>query len=59
MRRTVPVMPRELKLGDVINDGKHKLEVLTIAHYACSKRGTHVNGETCYPWSIPVRIHTN
>lgn len=57
MRRTVARMPRELQLGDVIADGSEKgLKVLQIAHYACSKRDTHVNKDECYPWSIPVRI---
>lgn len=57
MRRTVARMPRELKLGDVIADGtKDGLKVNAIAHYACSKRDTHVNNNTCYPWFVGVQI---
>lgn len=57
MRITNARMPREIKLGDVIADGTPKgMKVKTVEHYACSKRGTHVNDHLCYPWSIPVRI---
>lgn len=57
MRSASSKMPRELSLGDIIADGsKQGTKVTDIAHYACSKRGTHVNGKDCYPWSIPVSI---
>lgn len=57
MRRTITRLPRELQLGDVIADGsKTGVKVNKIAHYACSKRDTHVNENQCYPWSIPVQI---
>lgn len=50
-------MPREIKLGDVIADGSNKgTKVKQVEHYACSKRGTHVNNNECYPWSVPVAI---
>lgn len=57
MRLTVPKMPRELKLGDVIADGSKKgCKVEEVAHYVRGCRNTHVNSKDCYTWSIPVRV---
>lgn len=60
MRLTVPKMPRELQLGDIIADGSKKgCKVEEISHYACGNRHTHVNGKDCYMWSIPVQVFTD
>ena len=60
MRLTVPKLPRELQLGDIIADGSKKgCKVNEIAHYACGKRNTHVNNNGCYQWSVPVRVYVN
>lgn len=60
MRLTVPKLPRELKLGDIIADGSKKgCKVNQLDHYACGKRDTHVNNSDCYPWSVPVQIYAD
>lgn len=57
MRLTVPKLPRDLKLGDIIADGsKNGCKVKELSHYACGNRNTHVNNEDCYHWSVPVRV---
>ena len=57
----VEKLPRELVLNDqiVISEPGQKLKTLKVTrveHYACSQHGTHINGQDCYTWSIPVRV---
>jgi len=55
------ILPRELRLGDVIvergnGDKPVKIPVRHIEHYACSKRDTHINHNSCYAWNVPLKV---
>jgi len=42
--------------GDIIIDGRDRIEVNRIEHNACSSRGTHVNRRYCYNQTDSVDI---
>jgi len=60
------IMPRELRLGDVIVDNHYevltqgrapvKIKVSRIEHYRCSRADTHVNNNACYSHHVPVWV---
>lgn len=55
--RARKVMPRDLKVGDLLVKDHGKTEkITTLEHWACSKYDTHVNGRDCYSYHIPVTI---
>jgi hypothetical protein len=51
MRKSV----EELVKGDIILEGRSEIKVNKVVNFACSSRGTHVNGNLCYDRGIRVR----